>query len=147
MHPSAKRTSLEGLEIEVFYLDSSRATPAQWKKWLEVPLECSAAQSNLKLFNKLLEAGANGAAGSRGSGGDAPLGEVCVGGAEDTVPVLAGVGVQADERTASASSGRSALHAATPCGREVVIAESSPIAAEAADNFEDPVGSKRSVGR
>lgn len=54
-HPFPQRTSLEGLESELFQLVSSNATPEQWAKWLWTsPLEHAAARGNLKPVDNLL---------------------------------------------------------------------------------------------
>ncbi len=62
MHLYSKRAVLEGLEVEIFNLVASSATPEQWKEWLRMPLERAAARGNIDLFNKLLGAGADGSA-------------------------------------------------------------------------------------
>ena len=137
MHPYPKRVSLEGLETEIFKLVSSSATPEQWKEWLRVPLEHAAARGNLGLFNKLLEAGANGGAGWRGCDGRTLLDAAALGGNKDVVSGLLRAGAQPDVNVVSVSSGRSALWTATVIGHEAVGIRL--IVAGANVNFEDPV--------
>ena len=137
MHPYPKRASLEGLETEIFKLVSSSATPEQWKEWLRVPLEHAAARGNLELFNKLLGAGANGAAGWRGCRGRTLLDAAALGGNEDVVSGLLGAGAQPDVNVVSVSSGRSALFTATYCGHALVA--NRLVIAGADVNFTDPV--------
>lgn len=100
MHPYPQRMHLEGLEVELFKLVSTAATPEQWAEWLRalfklmppvprrsnggewlrVPLEHAAARGSLDLVNRLLQAGVNGSAGWRGSHGRTLLDAAAVGG-------------------------------------------------------------------
>lgn len=57
---SHDRSRLDGCEIELFELVRKAATPEQWKEWLRAPLEHSAADGNMELFTRLLDAGADG---------------------------------------------------------------------------------------
>ncbi|CBN78781.1 Pfs, NACHT and Ankyrin domain protein [Ectocarpus siliculosus] len=57
------RARLDGFEIEIFELVQREATAEQWKEWLRAPLEHAAAEGNLDLFTRLMDAGANGKAG------------------------------------------------------------------------------------
>ena len=142
MHLYSERSSLEGFEIEIFRLVAFSSTPEQWKEWLRVPLEHAAARGNLDLFNKLLGAGANGAAGWRGCRDRTLLDAAALGGNEDIVSGLLGEGAQPDVNVVSVSSGRSALYTATYCGHTAVAR--GLIAAGADVNFESP-GCKRYV--
>ena len=141
-HPYPTRASLEGFETEMFALVASSATPEQWKEWLRVPLEHAAAEGNLSLFHKLIEAGASGSAGWRGCDGRTLLDAAALGGNADIVSGLLRAGSQPDVNVASASSGRSALYTAT-CGHHEAVAIQLVVAG-AYINFIDPID-KRSV--
>ena len=142
MQQYPERALLEGLEIQILKLVSSSATPEQWKEWLRVPLEHATARGNIDLFNKLLGAGANGAAGWKGCDGRTMLDAAARGGNEEVVSGLLRAGARPDVNVVSVSSGRSALYTATVIGHEAVA--KALIVAGADVNFEDPVD-KRSV--
>ena len=91
-----KRASLEGLEKKIFQLVSQAATPEQWAEWLRVPLEHAAAQGNVSLVDKLIEAGGNGGAGWKGVSGCTLLHAAAVGGNEGVVFSLIKAGAQPD---------------------------------------------------
>lgn len=132
-----ERTSLEGMEIEIFKLVSSGATGKQWKEWLRVPLEHAAARGNLELFNKLLGAGADGSAGWRGCRGRTLLDAAALGGNMDVVSGLLRIGAQPDVNVMSISGRRSPLYTATTNGNEAIARRL--VAAGANVNFEDPI--------
>ncbi|CAN0509742.1 unnamed protein product, partial [Ectocarpus sp. 12 AP-2014] len=52
------RSRVDGFEIEIFKLVQREATSEQWKEWLRTPLEHAAAEGNLDLFTRLMNAGA-----------------------------------------------------------------------------------------
>ena len=137
MQQYPERALLEGLEIQILKLVSSSATPEQWKEWLRVPLEHATARGNIDLFNKLLGAGANGAAGWKGCDGRTMLDAAARGGNEEVVSGLLRAGARPDVNVVSAYPGRSALYTAVHCGQEV--ASIRLVVAGADVNFEDPV--------
>ena len=137
MHMYPKRSSLKGLEIEIFKLVSYSSTPEQWKEWLRVPLEHAAARGNLDIFDKLLGAGADGSAGWRGCRNRTLLDAAAVGGNADVVSGLIQAGAEPDVNEVSCSSKRSALYTAVKLGH-VAVARRLVIAG-AWVNFHDPV--------
>ncbi len=148
MHPYPTRASLEKLGIEILKLVSRNAAPRQWKEWLRVPLEHAAASGNVDLFNKLLEAGADWAAGGRSSGGRTQLdwAERTLGGNEGVATDLLGTEAQPGAVALSGSPGRSAVCTATSRGHGAVTAAEGLIVTGGADaESEDPVLGERSV--
>ena len=136
MHVYPQRSSLQGLEVELFKLISYGATPEQWGEWLRVPLEHAVARGNLDLVNRLLGAGANGRAGWRGCRGRTLLDAAAVGGNGEVVSALVRAGAGADVNVVSISSGRSALYTATFLGHEACARQL--IFAGAETDFQDP---------
>eukprot|EP00903_Cladosiphon_okamuranus_P018105 g16662.t1 len=157
MHPYPLRTCLQGLEVELFELVSTSATPEQWEEWLRalfklvstgatpeqwgellrVPLEHAAARGNLDLVNRLLQAGANAGEGWRGCHGRTLLDAAAVGGNADVVSALVRAGAGKDVNVVSDASGRSALYTATYFGHQAAARQL--ILAGADVNFQDPV--------
>lgn len=144
MHIYPQRTSLQGLEVELFKLVSYGATPEQWGEWLRAPLEHAVARGNLGLVNRLLRAGANGRAGWRGCRGRTLLDAAALGGSSEVVSALVRAGAGADVNVVSVSSGRSALYAATFLGHEACARQL--ILAGAETGFRDPVEQSTVLG-
>ncbi|CAM9770479.1 unnamed protein product [Scytosiphon promiscuus] len=113
-----ERASLDGVETEVFKLVSHGATQEQWAGWLRTPLEHAAAQGNLGLVNKLIEAGADGSAGWKGCNGRTLLHAAASGGDEGVISSLLRQGSQPDVNVLPSPGGISALYEATICGHE-----------------------------
>eukprot|EP00903_Cladosiphon_okamuranus_P008638 g8282.t1 len=68
------RTRLDGLEAEIFKLVGEHATSEQWSKWLRAPLELAIAKGDIDVFTRLMDAGADCGASSRGCHGRTLLG-------------------------------------------------------------------------
>ncbi|CAN0199235.1 unnamed protein product [Scytosiphon promiscuus] len=118
MNAHPKRALLEGIEAEVFKLVSHGASQEQWAEWLRAPLEHAAAQGNLDLVSKLVEAGADGSAGWKGCGGRTLLHAAASGGDEGVISILLRQGSQPDVNVLSSPVGRSALYEAVTCGHD-----------------------------
>lgn len=119
MHTYPERACLDGLVAELFKLVSYGAAWEQWNEWLRVPLEHATARGNFELVNKLLDAGADGSAGEKGSRGRTLLDAAALGGNVDVVSALIKAGSKPDVNALSPSRGmRSALYTATVCGHE-----------------------------
>ncbi|CAM9770409.1 unnamed protein product [Scytosiphon promiscuus] len=133
-----ERTSLDGVETEIFKLVSHGATQEQWAEWLRAPLEHAAAQGNLDLVDKLIQAGADGSAGWRGCNGRTLLRAAASGGNEGVVSSLLRQGSRPDVNVLSPPDGPSALYEATVLGHEA--AARRLILAGADVDFSDPKG-------
>lgn len=90
------RSRLDGCEIELFQLVKKAASPEQWKEWLRVPLEHAAADGNVDLFTRLMDAGADSSAGWRGCGGRTLLGAAARGKDVTVVSALLEAGAKPD---------------------------------------------------
>ena len=71
---------LRGEGARIFNVVCDRATTEQWMEWLRVPIEHAASTANADLVDKLLKAGADGSAGSKGSNGQILLHAAAEGG-------------------------------------------------------------------
>eukprot|EP00752_Nemacystus_decipiens_P010666 g9497.t1 len=91
-----RQARLDGFEIEIFRLVMEGATTKQWKEWLRVPLEHAAANGNMDLFTRLLDAGADGGPGWRGCYGRTLLGAAAYGKDENIVLSLLKTGASAE---------------------------------------------------
>ncbi|CAN0015329.1 unnamed protein product [Ectocarpus sp. 12 AP-2014] len=94
--PEGDRSRVDGFEIEIFKLVRREATSEQWKQWLRAPLEHAAAEGNLDLFTRLMDAGASGEAGWRGCHGRTLLGAAAYGKSEKMVRALLAAGAKSD---------------------------------------------------
>ncbi|CAN0387269.1 unnamed protein product [Ectocarpus fasciculatus] len=112
------RKHVDGFEIEIFKLVQREATSEQWKEWLRAPLEHAAAEGNLDLFTRLMDAGANGQAGWRGCHGRTLLGAAACGGSEKMVRTLLNAGATGDVNVRFGAKRESALHVAAARGAE-----------------------------
>lgn len=90
------RSRLDGCGIELFQLVKKGATPEQWKEWLRVPLEHAAADGNVDLFTRLMDAGADSSAGWRGCHGRTLLGAAARGNDGRIVSALLKAGAKRD---------------------------------------------------
>ncbi|CAM9680433.1 unnamed protein product [Ectocarpus sp. 4 AP-2014] len=125
------RSRLDGFEIEVFKLVQREATAEQWKEWLRAPLEHAAAEGNLDLFTRLMDAGANGKAGWRGCHGRTLLGAAACSKSDKMVRTLLTAGATADVNVLFGGEHESALHVAAARGaddscRALMIAGANP---------------------
>ena len=121
---SHDRSRLDGCEIELFKLVKKGATPEQWKEWLRAPLEHAAADGNMELFTRLMDAGVDGSAGWRGCHGQTLLGAACRGKNEGMVSALLEAGAGDDLNVFYGSDvtvRRTALHEAAHQGEELVL--------------------------
>lgn len=116
------RSRLDGCEIELFQLVKKGATPRQWREWLRAPLEHAAADGNLDLFTRLMDAGADGSAGWRGCHGRTLLGAAARGKKERIVSALLEAGAKPDISVTFGDCGVrvAALHVAAAQGAESV---------------------------
>ncbi|CAN0437460.1 unnamed protein product [Ectocarpus sp. 12 AP-2014] len=112
------RSRVDGFEIEIFKLVRREATPEQWNEWLRAPLEHAAAEGNLDLFTRLMDAGANGKAGWRGCHGRTLLGAAAFGRSEKMVRALLTAGATDDVNVLFGGERESALHVAAARGAE-----------------------------
>ncbi|CAN0440586.1 unnamed protein product, partial [Ectocarpus sp. 12 AP-2014] len=112
------RSRLDGFEIEIFKLVQREATSEQWKEWLRAPLEHAAAEGNLDLFTRLMDAGANGQVGWRGCHGRTLLGAAACGRSEKMVRTLLTAGATDDVNVLFGGERESALHVAAARGAE-----------------------------
>ncbi|CAN0311942.1 unnamed protein product, partial [Ectocarpus sp. 6 AP-2014] len=125
------RSRLDGFEIEIFKLLRREATPEQWKEWLRAPLEHAAAEGNLDLFTRLMDAGANTEAGWRGCHGRTLLGAAAFGRSEKMIRTLLTAGATDDVNVLFGGESESALHVAAARGaddtcRALMIAGADP---------------------
>ncbi|CAN0493099.1 unnamed protein product [Ectocarpus sp. 12 AP-2014] len=125
------RSRLDGFEIEIFKLVQREATSEQWKEWLRAPLEHAAAEGNLDLFTRLMDAGANGKAGWRGCHGRTLLGAASCGKSDKMVRALLEAGATDDVNALFGGERESALHVAAARGaddscRALMIAGADP---------------------
>eukprot|EP00903_Cladosiphon_okamuranus_P012365 g11590.t1 len=134
-HPYPRRTSLQGLENDIFRVMASSGR--EWADWLRVPLEHAAARGNLELVDALLGAGANGGGGWRGCRGRTLLDAAALGGSAEVVSALVAAGAGVDVNVVSVSSRRSALYTATFCGHESCARRLVQAGADV--NFRDPL--------
>ena len=111
------RTRLDGVEIEIFKLVRKGATSEQWREWLRVPLEHAAADGNVDLFSRLMDAGADGSAGYRGCHGR-PLLAAAAHENEEMVVALLRAGAKGDVNITFGGQQDSALHVAASLGAE-----------------------------
>eukprot|EP00752_Nemacystus_decipiens_P002437 g2294.t1 len=113
------RTRLEGFELEIFKLVREGATSEQWREWLRVPLEHAAADGNVDLFVRLMDAGAHvTSAGWRGCHGRTLLGAAARGKHEEMVIALLRAGAKDDVNVKFGAEQESALHVAAAHGAE-----------------------------
>eukprot|EP00752_Nemacystus_decipiens_P005635 g5099.t1 len=110
------RSRLDGFEVELFQLVRQHATENQWMKWLRVPLEHAAAKGDMDLFTRLLDAGADGSAGSRGCHGRTLLGAAVEGKSTEMVMALLERGATADVHVTFGVKQDSPLHVAAMRG-------------------------------
>ncbi|CAM9698275.1 unnamed protein product [Ectocarpus sp. 13 AM-2016] len=125
------RSRLDGFEIEIFKLVQTEATSEQWKEWLRAPLEHAAAEGNLDLFTRLMDAGANGKAGWRGCHGRTLLGAAACGKSDKMVRALLEAGATDGVNVLFGGERESALHVAAARGaddscRALMIAGADP---------------------
>ncbi|CAM9249933.1 unnamed protein product [Ectocarpus sp. 4 AP-2014] len=125
------RSRVDGFEIEIFKLLQREATSEQWKEWLRAPLEHAAAEGNLNLFTRLMDAGANGGAGWRDCHGRTLLGAAAFGKSEKMVRTLLTAGATDDVNVLFGAERESALHVAAARGaddscRALMIAGADP---------------------
>ena len=113
---SEDRTRLDGFELEIFKLVREHATSEQWREWLRAPLEHAAADGNMDLFNRLMDAGADGGAGWRGCNGRTLLGAAVHGKSEEIVQALLKAGAKDEVDAKFGDTLASALHAAAAGG-------------------------------
>ena len=110
------RTRLDGFEVEIFKLVAEGATSEQWREWLRAPLEHAAADGNMDLFTRLMDAGADGRAGWRGCNGRTLLGAAAFAPYESKseimVQALLNAGAKPDVNKRFGPKGRTALHMA-----------------------------------
>ncbi|CAM9895141.1 unnamed protein product [Ectocarpus sp. 8 AP-2014] len=125
------RSRVDGFEIEIFKLVQRKATSDQWKEWLRAPLEHTAAEGNLDLFTRLMDAGANGEAGWRGCHGRTLLCAAACGKSDKMVRALLEAGARSDVNVHFGGERQSALHVAAGRGgddscRALMIAGADP---------------------
>ena len=130
------RTRLDGFEIDIFKLVLDGATSEQWKEWLRVPLEHAAADGDMDLFTRLMDAGADSSAGWRGCYGRTLLGAAAHGKNEKMVQCLLKAGAKAEvnvlfNEEEEESGPTSALHVAAKQGadgvsRALMVAGANP---------------------
>ncbi|CAN0158754.1 unnamed protein product [Ectocarpus sp. 13 AM-2016] len=125
------RSRVDGFEIEIFKLVHRETTSEQWKEWLRTPLDHAAAEGNLDLFTRLMDAGANGQAGWRGCHGRTLLGAAAFGRSEKMVRTLLTAGAIDDVNVLFGGEHESALHVAASRGAEdscraLIIAGADP---------------------
>ena len=120
-----RRSRLDGCELEIFKLVQKQATPKQWREWLRAPLEHAAANGDMDLFTRLMDAGADGSAGWRGCHGRTLLGAAARGQSEEMVLALLDAGAKPDvnvlyndNSSGVGDDGVSALYMATLFGAE-----------------------------
>ncbi|CAM9885835.1 unnamed protein product [Ectocarpus sp. 8 AP-2014] len=114
----ADRSRLDGFEIEIFKLVQREATSEQWEEWLRAPLEHAAAEGNLDLFTRLMDAGADGKVGWRGCHGRTLLGAAACGKSDKMVRALLEAGARSDVNIHFGGERQSALHVAAARGAE-----------------------------
>ena len=117
------RSRLDGFETEIFQLVRKHATEGQWMSWLRAPLEHAAAQGDMELFTRLMDAGADGGAGWRGCHGRTLLGAAAHGKSVEMVLTLFESGAKADVNATFGDWQESALHVAAAHGAEQVSTE------------------------
>ena len=114
------RSRLDGFEKEIFQLVRKHATEGQWMKWLRAPLEHAAAQGDMELFTRLMDAGADGGAGWRGCHGRTLLGAAAHGKSVEMVLTLLEAGAMADVNVTFGAKQESVLHVAAAHGAEQI---------------------------
>eukprot|EP00752_Nemacystus_decipiens_P007867 g7028.t1 len=114
------RSRLEGFELEIFKLVRKGATSEQWREWLRVPLEHAAADGNVDLFTRLMDAGASRKAGWRGCHGRTLLAAAAYGRSETIVRVLLSAGAKREVNVECGLFNASPLYVAALRGAEGV---------------------------
>ena len=115
---SEDRTRLDGFELEIFKLVREHATSEQWKEWLRAPLEHAAADGNMDLFTRLMDAGADGSASWWDCNGMTLLGAASQSKSEEMVMALIKAGHDVNVKFGGRQS---ALHVAAEAGHHGVV--------------------------
>eukprot|EP00752_Nemacystus_decipiens_P012533 g11101.t1 len=102
--------------LEIVKLVRAHASAKEWREWLRAPLEHAAADGNMELFTRLIDAGANADPDWRGYHGRTLLGAAAQGNSEEMVQALLNAGHSVEVEFGGGK--QTALHVAAFHGAE-----------------------------